>query len=519
MEFSMMDLITSWAGSPEVRLVSETGLEVKVHRILLGLYTDQWRYNLQGVESSEVVFLLHGVGHQELQQLVNDIYKPLYATEDSQDNILEEEIHLEPIENFKQSLELGVIEESTALDDQDEDHSIVRIVSEEKEIFTASQSKNELFEDDETENEHVQEIKSEEIEIAVVINKDKINEEHDENTDKSMEDDEKIKEEIEEESKNSIGIMSHPEFRYKIKDLKYIEKIKKVKYGNRTMLFCKMCDFHSKTHFYIRSHIESKHFGLKYPCEECEKVLPSLRSYQIHKAENHSLKPIIMMNCDYCEYSAPKKITLDKHISSVHLNEKVECPQCLIKIRKDSLKKHLVVVHGPKTILCPSCSKYVSDIKYHRLRQCGERKCPVCEKTFYGQRKYFAHLKKVHKDDKVKKEKTVFSCSSCDYTTHGKYLLQKHDQVNHSINYLYCDQCDYKTKLKIYLSEHQKKKHDSSFQKFKCDQCDYQCTRSDYLKKHIQSLHEKVRYQCDQCEYQATRKQYLNKHIETIHKY
>ena len=75
-----MDLITSWAGSPEVRLVSETGLEVKVHRILLGLYTDQWRQNLQCLESSDLVFILHGVGHQELQQLRTDIYKPLLNT-------------------------------------------------------------------------------------------------------------------------------------------------------------------------------------------------------------------------------------------------------------------------------------------------------------------------------------------------------------------------------------------------------------------------------------------------------
>ena len=81
--------------------------------------------------------------------------------------------------------------------------------------------------------------------------------------------------------------MSHPEFRYKIKDLRYMEKIKKVKDGNRTILFCQLYDFHCEKHFYIRSHIESKHFGVKYPCEECDKVLPSLRSYQSHQTENH----------------------------------------------------------------------------------------------------------------------------------------------------------------------------------------------------------------------------------------
>ena len=80
-----MDLITSWAGSPEVSLVSETGSEVKVHRIMLGLYTDQWRQNLQGLASTDLVFILQGVGDQELEELANDIYRSLFdAREDDE---------------------------------------------------------------------------------------------------------------------------------------------------------------------------------------------------------------------------------------------------------------------------------------------------------------------------------------------------------------------------------------------------------------------------------------------------
>ena len=65
--------------------MSETGLEVRVHRTLLGLYTEQWRQNLQGLGSTELVFILQGVGHQELEELVTDIYKPCFDTgEDEQ---------------------------------------------------------------------------------------------------------------------------------------------------------------------------------------------------------------------------------------------------------------------------------------------------------------------------------------------------------------------------------------------------------------------------------------------------
>ena len=79
-----MDSVISWAGSPEVTLVSEEGTEVKVHRILLALYTDQWRQTLQGLEISQLVLLLQDVGAQELDQLVTDIYKPFTATGDNQ---------------------------------------------------------------------------------------------------------------------------------------------------------------------------------------------------------------------------------------------------------------------------------------------------------------------------------------------------------------------------------------------------------------------------------------------------
>ena len=85
-----MDLITSWAGSPEVSLVSETGAEVRVHRTLLGLYTDQWRQNLQGLDSTQLVFILQGVGDQELEDLTIDIYRPLLDT--GEDEITENDV-------------------------------------------------------------------------------------------------------------------------------------------------------------------------------------------------------------------------------------------------------------------------------------------------------------------------------------------------------------------------------------------------------------------------------------------
>ena len=70
-----MNAVSSWAGSPEVTLVSEGGSQVKVHRMLLGLYSDQWRLTLQGLEINQLVFILQGDDGLQLGRLVSEIYK------------------------------------------------------------------------------------------------------------------------------------------------------------------------------------------------------------------------------------------------------------------------------------------------------------------------------------------------------------------------------------------------------------------------------------------------------------
>ena len=44
--------------------------------------TDQWRQNLTGLDSTDLVFILQGVGDQELEEIVNKIYIPLFDNGD-----------------------------------------------------------------------------------------------------------------------------------------------------------------------------------------------------------------------------------------------------------------------------------------------------------------------------------------------------------------------------------------------------------------------------------------------------
>ena len=460
--------------------MSETGAEVRVHRTLLGLYTDQWRQNLQALDSTELVFLLQGVGHLELEELLADIYKPLLVTEDDGDKEDTNEQNDKTVDENTEGLDISINTSELNrderinvkvdpkyidIDDQDEDYScptgVTDIVTEDQEIFKDSFSQDDF---------------------------------------------------IEEESEEKTEALD-----VRLKTLEYKEKMKKVTDGNRTRFICLLCDSEYKKEMSARSHIESKHFGLKYPCKECNMVLVSISSYAFHQSEKHRRDPLVMKECDYCDYSTQDKKCLERHISRTHLNEKVECEKCHKKYKKENLKEHLKLVHGPKTECCDVCSQFVSDIKIHKRKIHKEKICQICNMSLSGERSYSIHNTKFHKESKDQKERSVFKCSSCDYTTHKKELLNRHDLINHNINYIYCDQCEYKTKLETHLREHQRKKHDNNFQKYKCDQCDYKCIRSDYLRRHVESLHEKVRYHCDQCGYQATRMQYLKKHYKTIH--
>ena len=87
--------------------MSETGLEVKVHRTLLGLQSEQWRHNLQGLGPSDLVFILQGISDQELEELRTDIYRPLF--DNGEDEVTENHVEAEG-ENMKRVMRISEAE-------------------------------------------------------------------------------------------------------------------------------------------------------------------------------------------------------------------------------------------------------------------------------------------------------------------------------------------------------------------------------------------------------------------------
>ena len=80
----------------------------------------------------------------------------------------------------------------------------------------------------------------------------------------------------------------------------------------------------------LKQHKESKHEGVRYPCDECEYSANRLANLKMHKQSKHDG---VRYPCDQCEYSASYKSELNKHKRMKHTNTQ----ECGFTARKTNL--------------------------------------------------------------------------------------------------------------------------------------------------------------------------------------
>ena len=67
----------------------------------------------------------------------------------------------------------------------------------------------------------------------------------------------------------------------------------------------------------MKIHIESKHENIKYPCNECDARLGTIKSLHSHMENIYSEKKNVY-KCDLCENEYVTKPGLKKHVLSRH---------------------------------------------------------------------------------------------------------------------------------------------------------------------------------------------------------
>ena len=163
-----------------------------------------------------------------------------------------------------------------------------------------------------------------------------------------------------------------------VTNLKYHTKIVHDKIREHQCPECQKF-FQTKTH--LKNHVTRVHLGLREQCPECEKMVQDIKS---HVSFVHN--KVANFPCDQCGTKCTTSTKLKIHVSSVHLKEKIDCPECGLSVPLAYLGQHVQRKHCEKTEIkfsCKDCEKLFpsrSQLAKHimRIHMGVKDKCPIC---------------------------------------------------------------------------------------------------------------------------------------------
>lgn len=244
----------------------------------------------------------------------------------------------------------------------------------------------------------------------------------------------------------------------------------------------------------------------KYPCSQCNAVLPSVKDLKVHIMDAHAFK------CDYCTITFQCSESREAHKDLAH---KFACMRCTVSFKTETdLKNHFTDRHplvcfrcctscSGKSALedhlklhthkCKTCSKEFPTLERLLDHQCllQRPKCPQCTQTFCSPATFIEHYKSAHMEEEtpngtassvitssalldqpttkttsknMSTQTTKYRCEQCDENFNDDEEFQRHEQHSpfHHDKILECYECNLKFKSQIGLLEHIDSKPHSS---------------------------------------------------------
>ena len=192
------------------------------------------------------------------------------------------------------------------------------------------------------------------------------------------------------------------------------------------------------------------------------------------------------------------------------------CPICkkmfdiVEQIQETEYRDH-VLGHRVKRFDCDCDIKWENEkrkkvhiYKAHR----GLFHCDICNKSFQYEEGLKDHRENKHKD------RAIFMCDACDFTTENKYKLTSHITYNHDENIRVCDICCKKLKGNRQLNLHKKSSHKD---KTPCPHCGKIIKK---MQRHIKTAHvedSEKKYKCTHCKKGFIDNNKLESHVRSIH--
>ncbi|XP_063361942.1 zinc finger protein 90-like [Cydia amplana] len=230
---------------------------------------------------------------------------------------------------------------------------------------------------------------------------------------------------------------------------------------DQQMLPCKVLDCPKL--FYTergqKYHYETKHLGMKYKCDICNKEVANLSAHK-QQAHNPGLLPHA---CPTCGRRFVSVSALNSHVIEHTRGNAFECDICEKKFRaKIFLKRHIRDIHNKER-------------KY---------RCEFCSKGFFRKTACQDHVRK-HRNERP------FKCGECGKAFVRSTTLNNHRLIHVAEKKFQCDQCHKSFRnaggLKAHMVTHTKAKP------YPCGHCSMSFKRSDHRNRHEFTAHQKKR--------------------------
>lgn len=267
----------------------------------------------------------------------------------------------------------------------------------------------------------------------------------------------------------------------------------------------------------------------KVPLPEIPKLIQCFRCStkfnSLHESLMHAKgKCRELYHCKQCPKIFPSKVSLERHISSAHIEKQVNCNLCE-KVFKTNviLKKHLKQIHyGERKYVCDICGKGLIDLTTMRLhaeshKPKGEARtftratnptrrvnkthfCETCGVTCSSYSTYYMHCKKKHNEQFKSRGMTItlFKCTECKHTCKTKAELTAHTRVHTGERPFKCNQCPSSFKLSNHLNEHKSAVH-LGVKKYQCTICGKKLNDKGNFDVHVRRHTGEKPFTCDIC--------------------
>ena len=162
----------------------------------------------------------------------------------------------------------------------------------------------------------------------------------------------------------------------------------------------------------LEGHLNDKHGGKKFKCDECGVTFNRFYILKDHRIKVHNMAMFSKYQfegpCKICGKEFKNEQFLRKHIQSKHENLQVQCDSCgKIFTTQLGLKTHTKTVHEgrERNHCCEKCGKSFYDngrLKMHfeNVHEGLKRyKCPHCEKACSQSGDLKRHIRRFHKEE------------------------------------------------------------------------------------------------------------------------